>query len=172
MSEHQHSSGHGHGNGIRFETADVVARPIYLAGLALTATALAFIGVSTLAYWFLAGYEASKNPPANPLTVEYARKEPPEPRLQSDARQDLLTMRAAENEQLAKLAWVDKTKGTVQVPIERAMALLLAKGLPARSGPSPTWLPAPTGIDPYFVPPAPPAAAEEEGSEHTEAHGH
>lgn len=145
-----HDPSHQSGGRIRFETGDVHTRPIYLAGLALAAAAVVFIVIAWVYYQALARREAAKSPVVSPLSAEFARKQPPEPRLQSDARGDLLAMRAAENEQLTKLAWVDKTQGTVQVPIDRAMALLVAKGLPARPGASPVWLPRPTGLDPYL----------------------
>ncbi len=148
MSAHDPSQQSDHG--VRYETSDVRTRHIYLAGLALASTAAVFVVIAWGYYQVLAKREAANSPTLNPLSAQYARTQPPEPRLQSDPRADLLAMRAAENEQLTKLAWVDKAKGTVQIPIDRAMDLLIAKGLAARPGPSPAWLPKPTGIDPHL----------------------
>jgi hypothetical protein len=61
-----------------------------------------------------------------------ARKLPPEPRLQSAPVLDLREMRAAEDEILNGYGWVDEQKGTVRIPIGRAIDLLAARGLPAR----------------------------------------
>jgi len=152
-----HDPSHKSGGRIRFETRDLRTRPIYLAGLALAVAAVVFVAIAWGFYQKLAQREAARSPVVSPLSAEFARKQPPEPRLQSDARADLLAMRAAENQQLTKLAWADKNKGTVQIPIDRAMELLIAKGLAARQGPSPVWLPRPTGIDPILTPSQPDA---------------
>ncbi len=145
-----HDPSHQSGGPIRFETRDLQTRPIYLAGLALAAAAVVFIVIAWGYYQALAKREAARSQAVSPLSAEFARKQPPEPRLQSDARGDLLAMHAAENQELTKLAWVDEAKGTVQIPIDRAMDLLIAKRLPARPGASPVWLPTPTGIDPLL----------------------
>ena len=60
------------------------------------------------------------------------RLAPPEPRLQADPAADLRALRAEEDAALAGCAWVDRTRGVVRLPIERAMALLLLRGLPTR----------------------------------------
>jgi hypothetical protein len=38
---------------------------------------------------------------------------------------------AAEEQELAKWAWVDKEKGVARVPALRAMEIVLSRGLPA-----------------------------------------
>jgi hypothetical protein len=58
---------------------------------------------------------------------------PPEPRLQAHAAADFRRFRAEEEAALNGSAWVDRSRGTVRVPIERAMALLLKRGLPTRA---------------------------------------
>lgn len=157
-----HDPSHAADSHVRYETRDVRTRTIYLASLALMLAAVAFVAIAWVYYQALARREAARSPGVSPLAAEHARTQPPEPRLQSAARADLLAMRAAENEQLTRLAWVDKNKGTVQVPIDRAMALLLDKGLAARPGDSPVWFPKPTGIDPD-LPAAGPEAREPRG---------
>lgn len=146
-----HDPSHQSGGGVRFDTRDLQTRPIYLAGLALAVAAAVFIVIAWWYYQALARREAARSPVVSPLSAEFARKQPPEPRLQSDARGDLLAMYAAENKELTKLAWVDQAKGTVQIPIDRAMALLITKGLAARPGTTPVWLPKPSGIDPLVA---------------------
>jgi hypothetical protein len=56
---------------------------------------------------------------------------PPEPRLQTQAPQDLARLRAEQQAQLGRYAWIDRRAGVAQIPIERAMALL-AQRQPAR----------------------------------------
>ena len=58
---------------------------------------------------------------------------PPEPRLQADPVADLRAFRADENAALNSYAWVDRSRGVIRLPIERAMTLLLRRGLPTRA---------------------------------------
>jgi len=61
-----------------------------------------------------------------------ARPNFPEPRLQVAPREDLETFRAREEAELNSYGWVDKTARIVRLPIERAMDLLVERGLPVR----------------------------------------
>jgi hypothetical protein len=56
---------------------------------------------------------------------------PPEPRLEVNPAVQLQTLRAHEDHVLNSYAWVDQKAGTVRVPIDRAIDLLAAKGLPS-----------------------------------------
>ena len=77
---------------IRFETSDVRARPILLGTAGIGALALA----SFLAMWglfhALADREARESAQPNPLAERYGRRQPPEPRLQTHPRDDLLAL--------------------------------------------------------------------------------
>ena len=57
---------------------------------------------------------------------------PPEPRLQTNPRQDLRDLRAARRRVLKSYGWVDKNAGVVRIPIDEAMKLTVERGLPAR----------------------------------------
>jgi hypothetical protein len=57
-------------------------------------------------------------------------KEFPEPRLQIKGAVDLANLRAAEEANLDSYGWIDQNSGTVRIPIDRAMQLLLERGLP------------------------------------------
>ena len=57
---------------------------------------------------------------------------PPEPRLQSDPATDLRRWRAEEDAALRSYSWADRSRGVVRIPLERAMELVLKRGLPAR----------------------------------------
>ena len=61
-------------------------------------------------------------------TVPEPATVPPEPRLQAHAAVDLKRFRAAQQAQLERYAWIDRRAGVAQIPIERAMALLAARG--------------------------------------------
>jgi hypothetical protein len=58
------------------------------------------------------------------------RQVPMTPQLQVNPREEWLKYREQQNQSLESYAWVDKTKGIVQVPVETAMQILVKKGLP------------------------------------------
>jgi hypothetical protein len=72
----------------------------------------------------LAGYEARPGTEAPRLAAEYGRTAPPEPRLQTNPREDLRRLHEQEDALLNGWAWVDRSAGTARIPIDRAMALL------------------------------------------------
>jgi hypothetical protein len=60
------------------------------------------------------------------LTQEF-----PTPRLETDdGNQDLADLHGREDLLLEHYSWIDRSKGTVRIPIERAMELIAQKGLP------------------------------------------
>ncbi|MGH8101429.1 MAG: hypothetical protein ACREIW_09030 [Chthoniobacterales bacterium] len=54
----------------------------------------------------------------------------PAPRLEVKSGANLAELRAAEDVDLKSYGWVDRRSGIVRVPINRAMELLLQRGLP------------------------------------------
>ncbi|HEV2277206.1 MAG TPA: hypothetical protein VGS02_03450 [Acidobacteriaceae bacterium] len=55
----------------------------------------------------------------------------PTPRLETDdGNQDLADLHDRENLLLENYSWIDRGKGTVRIPIERAMQIIAQKGLP------------------------------------------
>lgn len=67
---------------------------------------------------------------ASPMSAE--RVFPPSPRLQSQPRQELHDYCAAQQQSVTSYAWVDERNGIVQIPVDRAMELVLERGLPVR----------------------------------------
>jgi hypothetical protein len=61
----------------------------------------------------------------------------PQPHLQLSPPADMSAFRAREEEALTNYAWIDRTNGIVRIPIERAMDLLLERGLPVRASNAP-----------------------------------
>jgi hypothetical protein len=55
----------------------------------------------------------------------------PEPRLQRTPIPDLRAFRAQEDKVLDTYGWIDQPKGIVRIPIDRAIDVLAARGLPS-----------------------------------------
>ena len=56
----------------------------------------------------------------------------PQPRLEESERTQLREFIEDQDRMLATYNWVDKDKGIVQIPIDRAMDLIVQRGLPVR----------------------------------------
>jgi hypothetical protein len=86
------------------------------------------------------GSLARKDPAPPALAEAREARVPPGPNLQPNPSADLAAFRAAEDAELATWAWVDREKAVVRVPVERALEIVAARGLPA---PPPMPPPAP-----------------------------
>ena len=60
----------------------------------------------------------------------YLKESFPAPQLETDERTQLDKVRLGEEDILSTYDYVDKSAGTVRIPIDRAMELLVQKGLP------------------------------------------
>lgn len=102
-----------------FEPSDWSLRPVALIYLAIPV----LLVIST--FVLIAAY-----PKALPDVDRTMRIRPPGPRLQTDAEADLQKFRADEERRLNSYYWIDKKKGTVHIPIEKAMEKLATAGAP------------------------------------------
>lgn len=69
---------------------------------------------------------------SSPLVKEGARVIPPAPLLQVYPHVELEDYCAAQQESVNSYGWVNKESGVAHIPIDRAMDLVLARGLPTR----------------------------------------
>ena len=115
----------------RHERSDMSIRPVVMFGVGL----FVLMGVTLLAmggvFRFFSGRQPTSDRPAS--SVASTRVLPPEPRLQVDPSHDLAEIRAAEDAVLKGYGWVDRKAGVVRIPVDRAMELLVERGLPVRA---------------------------------------
>ena len=128
-----------HENG-QFERQDLSARGIlaFLAGLVLVC-AMVYVVVGAM-YHFFDRYQKAHEPPQNPLvqaTNSDTRHAAPEdaskfpfPRLETNERGQLNEQRLREEETLNTYGWLDQNAGVAHIPIQRAMELIVERGLP------------------------------------------
>src|SRR5690348_6769592 len=107
-------------------------RDVDLVAMALLVLLMVVCGV--LVHLMVAGFLTVLNQqtsPAPPNRPQLSSSELfPSPSLQIWPRADLVSMRQREEAILNSYGWVDRNKGTVHMPIDRAMDLLVEKGLP------------------------------------------
>lgn len=113
-----------------YEVQDANVRGILMAGLVLAVSTAAVMLLMVLMLKAFSGPQAKVSRHAPATTVP--KQTPLEPRLQVTPQKDLATLRAEEDGLLNNYGWVDKGKGTVRIPIDRAMELTLQRGLPTR----------------------------------------
>ncbi len=118
----------------RHEESDVNVRGVlgFAAGLLVTAVLIQFM--VWLLFVYFSGREAARVVPEYPLAAGEQTRVPPEPRLQTNPREDLRALRAREDAVLNSYGWVDKTAGVVRIPIDEAIKLTVERGLPVREG--------------------------------------
>lgn len=137
----------GSRNNAGHEQRDANVRALGYFGLVLFGIlVLTLIGMRITFFHFAKSQQLG--PPPTPF--ENARALPPLPRLQVEPRVDLKNYRQEQEDILESYGWVDKQNGVVRIPIDRAMSLLLERGLPARQ----TKPLADTAVLPAVEPPA------------------
>jgi len=153
MNHDPNPATHGHGD---YERKDISVRAVvyFLIGLAV-AIFIAYFVVDGL-YSFLTHRFEAQQPAVSPLVAnapadtrkipaeyktdsesadyeKYLQKNFPEPHLETNERTELNEIRLREENTLATYDYVDKSAGTVRIPIDRAMDLLTQRGLPVRA---------------------------------------
>lgn len=112
-----------------YETRDANVRGVYgflvLLGVALIGTTLSCWGM----FRYFSKYEGK---PASDSPFADTRQLPLGPQLQVHPREDWLKYRQEQEKSLETYEWENRSAGTVRVPIELAMELLLKKGLPVQ----------------------------------------
>jgi hypothetical protein len=116
------------------EGTDVNIRAVLGFGAGLFVAAVLIQFMVWLLFLYFSGREAARVAPEYPLAVGEQTRVPPEPRLQTNPREDLRILRAREDGVLNSYGWVDRTAGVVRIPIDEAIKLTVQRGLPVRQG--------------------------------------
>ena len=112
---------------VRYEHSDVNARKLawLLAGIIVTALILHGL----LYFLYAALREGADASGRVPKSREHAQAPlGDQPRLQVDPETDLDRFRSGEDKRLTSYGWVDRGRGVVHIPIERAMQIIAERG--------------------------------------------
>ncbi|MER3523711.1 MAG: hypothetical protein C4326_06490 [Ignavibacteria bacterium] len=132
----KHDSRHTSDESVKrgFETSDVDAKSVTKAGIVLSAgLMIAGILFSWALYTVFKAYAPTPDAPPRTLVQPDTASLPPPPRLQADPHTALVPFVRVQDSILASYAWVNKDAGIARIPIERAMELVVKKGLPVQS---------------------------------------
>lgn len=115
--------------GSGYEHTDAHVRPMIQFAIWLVASAIiVHVGLAGM-YWLLIRESSERVETARyPLAVNAPPRLPAAPRLQQFPRNELYDFRTKEEQQLHTYGWVDKNSGTVHIPIDDAMRLMLERG--------------------------------------------
>jgi hypothetical protein len=136
---------------LRYEQSDVRAGAIVRFAIGLVMV-VGLAAVLLLGLFALFARQQRKHDPPPPPLLPQAGRLPPAPRLQSTPLQDLEQLRAEEEKELTSYGWVDPKAGIAHIPIDDAIRLVAARGLPRATpsvppsaAPSPVASPGPGG---------------------------
>jgi hypothetical protein len=118
----------------KHEHTDIDPELGYRFAIWLVVAMLLSVAIVYGSFWFFEGREVAVDQRVQqfPLAVGQA-KEPPSPRLQTQPFKDIYLLRQGENEKLDSYGWVDKEAGVARIPIDRAMEVMIERGIPART---------------------------------------
>jgi hypothetical protein len=147
MGDEIRKPNHEVNEGTGYESQDLSPKGViyFMIGLALVVVVIYFVVLGM--YHFLDNYEKAHQTPMSPMATPQAdtriithtdTQAFPEPRLEENERTQLRQFIEDQDRKLSTYNWVDKDKGTVQIPIERAMDLIVQHGLPVRPGNAPS----------------------------------
>ena len=112
------------------ELTDLSPKNIAIFAVSLAGVVLLVLWICYLLFQHFYTVSAKTEVPPSPLS--YTREPTPEPHLLVVPGQELKAMWAAEDAMLNSYDWVDREKGIVRIPIQRAIDLLAQRGLPSR----------------------------------------
>jgi hypothetical protein len=113
-----------------YEPRDVKARVVAWFALSLVVAGVAIHFGSAALFNVFKREHPSPEPPSQ--IVKAPRVLAPPPSLQANPRADFEQFKADQEARLNSYGWVDKKAGVIRIPIERAMDLILERGLPTR----------------------------------------
>lgn len=120
---------------VRFEPKDVNAKNVVFTGAAVLIGAWVVVCLMYFFFSLLQNHREAVMEPSIPV-ADQRPAAPPEPRIQASPRTDLQRYEAQQDYLLNHYLWVDKSKGVVAIPIERAMDLIAQRGIPPQKAPA------------------------------------
>ena len=113
------------------ERSDAKVKPLAIFLVIMGITIVASAAFTVVLFDFFTQRAQSFDKPVSPLQIQ--NETPDGPRLQVVPGLDLRLQNEAEGERLNGYGWVDQGAGVVHIPIDKAVDVLVEKGLPTRS---------------------------------------
>ncbi len=117
-----------------YEVKDASVREVALTGLGL-AVGIIIVCIAVIGLFRVLRSVDSKSA-QSVSNMQPPQTFPPGPRLQEHPALEFKEMRKNEDQVLTTYGWVNKDAGIVRIPIDRAMEMVVQRGLPVRSATS------------------------------------
>jgi len=118
----------------RHETSDAHFKSVLMTGIGLLGLMVLGLLLSWGVYAFFKQHTAEPGMHAETLTHPDLSRLPPGPNLEADPHKSLVELRREEDSILTGYGWVSKDSGIVRIPVDRAMSLIVQKGMLESSG--------------------------------------
>ena len=120
---------------VRYEQTDINPRGVLYVGFGVLLATMVIIALLHFLFTYMSRLEARESPLPLPIAA-HGHPLPPEPRLQESPHQDWVAVRAAAESELNSYQWIDRQKGIVSIPIDRAIDLIAQRGIPKSPPPA------------------------------------
>ncbi len=127
MKKKEHTSTKDESLARNHEQADIHFGRILVTGIGLLALMLAGLLYSGLVEGVFSEMSPQPGAPTEVLIDSGTKKLPPEPRVEANPAASLFALREREDSVLVSYRWVSRDSGIVQVPVNRAMELVVGK---------------------------------------------
>jgi hypothetical protein len=121
---------------VNFEDSDIDAKEVVMVAGAVVAFAMVVTVLLYPTFHHFLHLHAKESPPPLP-EFTHGVVIPPEPRLQDNPQRDLAEYISQQQFELHRYNVVNRQNGAVTIPIERAMDLLVQRGIPPQTTPPP-----------------------------------
>lgn len=119
---------------VRYEERDINVRDVLLIAFGVLVCTLIIVFALYLLYAYMRNRKAQESPPTSPVQRRVFQF-PPEPRIQQSPAFDYQTMYYESQWDLHHYKWVDKQKGIVAIPVDRAIDIIAKRGIPPSTEP-------------------------------------
>ena len=113
-----------------YEVSDAKISLPVIGGIVLVVITIGAVLLMAGLFHVLAGYHDARDEGPSPMAA--SRMPPQGPRLLPDTPDQVEAQAVAEKALLTRYGWVDKENGFVRIPLDRAMTLVVKRGLPTR----------------------------------------
>ena len=133
---HNHAPAELHPDVIKagHEIGDIPLKPVFNFLIGLTLLSVVSFAIVYGVFLFFAAYKARTSAKPPPMAARQAGQLPPQPRLQVDALKEWVVFKAEQDSLVATYGWVDKGRGLVRLPQDRALEIMAGKAWPHRPG--------------------------------------
>jgi hypothetical protein len=119
--------------GAKYEHTDIDPAVGYQFALWLAVSMLVSFAIVYGAFVFFEREQVAADAAAQKFPLAVDDRPRPTPALQTQPFTDIHLLRQGESEKLDAYGWVDKEGGIARIPIDRAMEVILQRGLPVRA---------------------------------------